>query len=42
VLDQAAALHPDATSIKAELARLRAIATRGGWAAIEGNLASTL
>jgi murein L,D-transpeptidase YcbB/YkuD len=42
VLDQAAALHPDAAPIKAELARLRAIAARGGWPAIEGNLASTL
>ncbi|MFN7308785.1 MAG: hypothetical protein ACK5TQ_19725, partial [Acetobacteraceae bacterium] len=36
VLDQAAALHPDAAPIKAELARLRAIAARGGWPAIEG------
>lgn len=42
ILDQAAALHPDAAPIKAELARLRAIAARGGWPAIEGNLASTL
>ena len=42
VLDQAVALHPDAAPIKAELARLRAIAARGGWPAIEGNLASTL
>ena len=42
VLDQAAALHPDAALIKAELARLRAIAARGGWPLIEGNLVSTL
>ena len=42
VLDQAAALHPDAAPIKAELARFRTIAARGGWPAIEGNLASTL
>ncbi|MFM7688307.1 MAG: peptidoglycan-binding protein, partial [Alphaproteobacteria bacterium] len=42
VLDQAAALHPDAAPIKAELARFRAILARGGWPAIEGNLASTL
>lgn len=42
VLDQAAALHPDAAPIKAELARFRAIAARGGWPTIEGNLASTL
>jgi len=42
ILDQAAALHPDAAPIKVELARFRAIAARGGWAAIEGNLASTL
>lgn len=42
VLDQAALLHPDAAPIKAELARLRAIAARGGWPLIEGNLASTL
>ena len=31
VLDQAALLHSDAAPIKAELARLRAIAARGGW-----------
>jgi murein L,D-transpeptidase YcbB/YkuD len=42
VLDQAAALHADTALIKAELARFRAIAARGGWPAIEGNLASTL
>ena len=42
VLDQAAALHPDAALIKAELSRLRAIAARGGWPLIEGNLVSTL
>jgi L,D-transpeptidase YcbB len=42
VLDQASALHPDTAPIKAELARLRAIAARGGWPLIEGNLASTL
>ena len=42
VLDQAAALHPDTAPIKAELARFRAIAARGGWPLIEGNLASTL
>jgi len=42
VLDQAAALHPDAAPIKAELARFRAILARGGWPAIEGNLTSTL
>ena len=42
VLDQAAALHPDAALIKAELSRLRAIAARGGWPLIEGNLISTL
>ena len=42
VLDQASALHPDAAPIKAELARFRAIAARGGWPAIECNLASTL
>ncbi|MBJ7249884.1 MAG: L,D-transpeptidase family protein [Acetobacteraceae bacterium] len=42
VLDQAAAQHPDTAPIKAELARFRAIATRGGWPLIEGNLASTL
>ena len=42
VLDQAAALHPDAAPIKAELARLRVIAARGGWPLIEGNLVSTL
>ncbi|MCA3279471.1 MAG: L,D-transpeptidase family protein [Roseomonas sp.] len=42
VLDQAAMLHADAAPIKAALARLRAIAARGGWPAIEGNLASTL
>jgi murein L,D-transpeptidase YcbB/YkuD len=42
VLDQASALHPDAAPIKAELGRLRAIAARGGWPLIEGNLASTL
>ena len=42
VLDQAAALHADAAPIRAELARFRAIAARGGWPLIEGNLASTL
>jgi murein L,D-transpeptidase YcbB/YkuD len=42
VLDQAAALHPETAAIKAELARFRAIAARGGWPLIEGNLASTL
>jgi murein L,D-transpeptidase YcbB/YkuD len=42
VLDQAAALHPDTAPIKAVLARFRAIAARGGWPLIEGNLASTL
>jgi murein L,D-transpeptidase YcbB/YkuD len=42
VLDQAASLHPDTAPIKTELARFRAIAARGGWPAIEGNLASTL
>ena len=42
VLDQAASLHPDTAPIKAELARFRAIAARGGWPLIEGNLASTL
>ena len=42
VLDQAAALHPDTAPIKAELARFKAIAARGGWPLIEGNLASTL
>jgi len=42
VLDQAAALHPDAAAIKAELARFRALAARGGWPLIEGNLTSTL
>ena len=42
VLDQAAALHPDTAPIKAALARFRAIAARGGWPTIEGNLASTL
>ncbi|MFN8984085.1 MAG: peptidoglycan-binding protein, partial [Alphaproteobacteria bacterium] len=42
VLDQAATLHPDSTPIKAELARLRALAARGGWPLIEGNLAVTL
>ena len=42
VLDQAATLHADTALIKAELARFRAIAARGGWPAIEGNLASTL
>jgi murein L,D-transpeptidase YcbB/YkuD len=42
VLDQAAALHPEAALIKAELARFRAIAARGGWPLIEGNLVSTL
>ncbi len=42
VLDQAASLHPDAAPIRAELARCRAIAARGGWPLIEGNLASTL
>lgn len=42
VLDQAASLHPDAAPIRAELARFRAIAARGGWPLIEGNLASTL
>lgn len=42
VLDQAALLHPDAVSIRAELARFRSIAARGGWPLIEGNLASTL
>jgi hypothetical protein len=41
VLDQAAALHPEAALIKAELARFRAIAARGGWPLIEGNLVST-
>jgi murein L,D-transpeptidase YcbB/YkuD len=41
-LDQAASLHPDTAPIKAELARFRAIAARGGWPLIEGNLASTL
>ena len=38
VLDQAALLHSDAAPIKAELARLRAIAARGGWPMIEGPL----
>jgi murein L,D-transpeptidase YcbB/YkuD len=38
VLDQAALLHGDAAPIKAELARLRAIAARGGWPMIEGPL----
>ena len=38
VLDQAALLHSDAAPIKAELARLRAIAARGGWPRIEGPL----
>ena len=38
VLDQAAALHPEAAPIKAELARFRAIAARGGWPLIEGDL----
>ena len=38
VLDQAALLHGDAGPIKAELARLRAIAARGGWPMIEGPL----
>ncbi|MCA3357653.1 MAG: L,D-transpeptidase family protein [Roseomonas sp.] len=42
VLDQAAALHPETAPIKAELSRFRAIAARGGWPLIEGNLASTL
>jgi murein L,D-transpeptidase YcbB/YkuD len=42
VLDQAAAQHPDTAPIKAELARFKAIAARGGWPLIEGNLASTL
>ncbi|MCA3362115.1 MAG: L,D-transpeptidase family protein [Roseomonas sp.] len=42
VLDQAAALHPDAAPIRAELARFRAIAARGGWPLIEGNLSGTL
>jgi murein L,D-transpeptidase YcbB/YkuD len=42
VLDQAAALHPDTAPIKTALARFRAIAARGGWPTIEGNLASTL
>lgn len=42
VLDQAAALHPDAAPIKAELARFRAIAARGGWPLIAGDLTSTL
>lgn len=42
VLDQAASLHPDTAPIKAGLARFRAIAARGGWPLIEGNLASTL
>jgi murein L,D-transpeptidase YcbB/YkuD len=42
VLDQAAALHPDAALIKAELVRFRAIAARGGWPLIESNLVSTL
>jgi len=42
VLDQAAALHSDTAPIKAELARFKAIAARGGWPLIEGNLASTL
>jgi murein L,D-transpeptidase YcbB/YkuD len=42
VLDQAAILHPEAAPIRAGLARFRAIAARGGWPAIEGNLASTL
>jgi len=38
VLDQAALLHGDAAPIKAELARLRTIAARGGWPMIEGPL----
>ena len=42
VIEQAAALHTDAAPIKAELARFRAIAARGGWPLIEGNLTSTL
>lgn len=42
VLEQAASLHPDTAPIKAGLARFRAIAARGGWPLIEGNLASTL
>ena len=42
VIEQAAALHADAAPIKAELARFRAIAVRGGWPLIEGNLTSTL
>ncbi len=42
ILDQAAVLHPDAVPIKAALARFRAIAARGGWPLIGGNLTSTL
>jgi murein L,D-transpeptidase YcbB/YkuD len=42
VLDQAAMLHPDAAPIKAALVRFLAIAARGGWPGIEGNLTSTL
>lgn len=42
VIDAAALVHPDARAIKAELARLRAIAAQGGWPSIEGNLQTTL
>jgi murein L,D-transpeptidase YcbB/YkuD len=42
VIDRAADLHPEARAIKAELARLRAIAAAGGWARISGDTRRTL
>ena len=42
LLDRVAALTPDAVPLKAELARLRAIAAQGGYPRIQGDLAATL
>ncbi|BDG72159.1 hypothetical protein Rmf_20880 [Roseomonas fluvialis] len=42
VIDRAADLPPDARALKAELARLRALAAAGGWPRISGNTRGTL
>lgn len=42
VIDRAALRHPDAAALKAELARLRAVAAAGGWPRITGDRVRTL